>query len=170
MATDWPKDTNEDLSRFFGQHQLRPDGRPTAQWERTHLITFASPYPMLLAWDLSQPVRKITCHKKVADSLARVLSGILAHYGDISGVRRARMHLYGGCYNYRRVSGSARLSTHAWGAGIDLDPDRNALGKRYDETDGMMPLAVVDLFEAEGWKWGGRFTSRADCMHFQATA
>jgi hypothetical protein len=33
----------------------------------------------------------------------------------------------------------------------------------------MMPMAVVSIFEAEGWKWGGRFVSRPDCMHFQAT-
>jgi len=165
----WPKDTNEELIRFFGAHDLRSDGRPTATWERNSLTTVVIPYPMLLAWDLSKQVRRITCHKLVADSLLRVLQNILAHYGDVNGVRAARMHLFGGCYNYRRVSGSARLSTHSWGAGIDLDPDRNALGKAYDEADGMMPLAVVDCFEAEGWRWGGRFRSRADCMHFQAT-
>ena len=34
---------------------------------------------------------------------------------------------------------------------------------------GMMPQPVVDIFEAESWKWGGRFTQRQDCMHFQAT-
>ena len=34
----------------------------------------------------------------------------------------------------------------------------------------MMPLPVVAVFEAAGWKWGGRFKSRKDCMHFQATA
>jgi hypothetical protein len=33
-----------------------------------------------------------------------------------------------------------------------------------------MPMEVVRLFEAAGWKWGGRFQSRPDCMHFQATA
>jgi hypothetical protein len=127
------------------------------------------PYPMLLAWDLSAQVKKATCHKKVADSLSRILAGVLAHYGDLDAIKQARMHLFGGCYNYRRASGSARLSTHSWGAGIDLDPDRNPMGKAYDESDGMMPSAVVQIFEAEGWKWGGRFQSRLDCMHFQAT-
>jgi hypothetical protein len=166
----WPMDTHADLQAFFGIHQLRPDGRPTAAWERSHLVTVSTPYPLTLAWDLSTQVRKMTCHKLVAESLGRILSGILAHHGSVDGVRTARMHLYGGCYNYRRISGSGRLSTHAWGAGIDIDPDRNPLGAPYAPEAGMMPMAVVALFEAEGWRWGGRFTSRPDCMHFQATA
>jgi hypothetical protein len=166
----WPQDTQTDLARFYTNHDLRPDGRPTPAWEKAQLVTITLPYPMLLAWDLSKMVRKLTCHRLVAASTATIFQDILAHYGSLDAVKQARMHLFGGCYNYRRVSGSGRLSTHAWGAGIDLDPDRNPLGKAYDEGEGMMPLAVVEIFEAEGWKWGGRFNSRPDCMHFQATS
>jgi hypothetical protein len=114
-------------------------------------------------------LKRIRCHQRIAASLEHVLSGILAHYGSATEVRRAGMDLFGGCYNFRRISGSGRLSTHAWGAGIDLDPARNSLGKPHSEPEGMMPLAVVALFEAEGWRWGGRFVNRPDCMHFQAT-
>ncbi|BCS31372.1 hypothetical protein TBR22_A05720 [Luteitalea sp. TBR-22] len=165
----WPPDTHVDLERFYGRHKLRPDGRPTAAWEQEHLTRIVTPYPLTLAWDLSAQVTRLTCHRLVAESLQRVFVGILAHYGDVQAVRRARMHLFGGCYNYRRISGSGRLSTHAWGAGIDLDPDRNPLGVPHSDQLGMLPLRVVELFEAEGWKWGGRFASRPDCMHFQAT-
>jgi hypothetical protein len=80
------------------------------------------------------------------------------------------MHLYGGTYNYRRISGSSNLSLHAFGAAIDLDPDHNPLGMPWRADAGMMPMEVVEIFEAEGWKWGGRFQSRKDCMHFQATS
>ena len=166
----WPKDTQADLSQFYSAHVLRPDGRPSPQWERDNLQTIDLPYPMVLAWDLSQQVRKMTCHKLVAGSMGRIFAAILAHYGDLDGIKQSRMHLYGGCYNYRRISGSGRLSTHAWGAGIDLDPDRNPMGKAYDEADGMMPQAVITIFENEGWSWGGKFKSRIDCMHFQATS
>lgn len=166
----FPADDQFALEAFYGKHTLNQDGLPTAKWESAHLVRFTSPYPMLLSFDLSRRVTKIRCHKLVAESLERVLVAILAHYGNPTEVHRARMDLFGGCFNFRRISGSGRLSTHAWGAGIDLDPDRNPLGKPHSETDGMMPFAVVKLFESEGWRWGGRFNSRPDCMHFQATA
>lgn len=166
----FPADEQFALETFYGKHTLGQDGSPTAKWESDHLVRFLAPYPMVLAWDPTSKVKRVRCHRLVAQSLEQVLVAILAHYGNPTEVHRARMDLYGGVYNYRRISGSGRLSTHAWGAGIDLDPDRNPLGKPHSEPEGMMPLAVVALFEAEGWKWGGRFVNRPDCMHFQATA
>jgi hypothetical protein len=61
-----------------------------------------------------------------------------------------------------------RLSLHAWGAAIDLDPDYNPVGWAWRRDAGMIPMAVVELFEAAGWRWGGQFKGRKDCMHFQA--
>jgi hypothetical protein len=73
-------------------------------------------------------------------------------------------------YNFRKIRGSNRLSTHAWAISIDIDSAKNPQGKPHDESKGMMPKAVVKIFEAAGWKWGGRFGGkRVDCMHFQAT-
>jgi D-alanyl-D-alanine carboxypeptidase-like protein len=165
----WPADNQTELEGFFSKHDLLADGRPAPSWEKANLVTVTTPYALTLAWDLAIQVKRITCHRLVAASLLTVLEGILSHYGTVKDVKTARMHLYGGCYNFRRISGSSRLSTHSWGAGIDLDPDRNPLGTPYSEQLGMMPLAVVALFEQEGWKWGGRFETRPDCMHFQAT-
>jgi peptidoglycan L-alanyl-D-glutamate endopeptidase CwlK len=86
-------------------------------------------------------------------------------------VRKARMHLFAGCFEFRKIAGANRLSTHAWGVSIDLDSENNPQSTPHDESKGMMPLAVVSIFEAEGWKWGGRFKGkRVDCMHFEATS
>lgn len=167
-AAPWPRDQQAELEAFYGAHVVGPDGRPTATWEKSHLTVFPAPYPMVAAWDHSARISRIRCHQKVAPSLQRVLQGILAHFGSEAAVQRNRMHLWGGCYNYRPVRFGNRLSVHAWGAAIDLDPDRNPLGAPYTEGVGMIPMEVVGLFEAEGWKWGGRFSSRPDCMHFQA--
>jgi len=164
----WPADTQAELEAFYSVHRLDATGKPTAAWERDHLTRLRLPYRMTLSWQPGSSVSSITCHKKVGGSLERILTGILRHYGSEQEVRNHRMHLFGGCYNYRRVTGGSRLSTHAWGAAIDLDPDRNRYGEPWDPRKGMMPLEVVGLFEAEGWRWGGRF-STPDPMHFQAT-
>jgi hypothetical protein len=164
----WPKDNREDLDAFYGRHKLGPNAQPTSAWLNQNLKNFTAPYPLTLSWDLTKTVTKLYCHKKVGDSLVHIFEEILKHYGNITEVKRARMHLYGGCYNFRLIKNSNRLSTHAWGASIDLDPSKNPLGKKYDASLGMMPLDVVKIFAAEGWKWGGKFTKRPDCMHFQA--
>lgn len=164
----WPKDKREDLDEFYGRHVLGANGRPTNAWLREHLKNFKAPYPLTLSWDLQTQVTKLYCHKLVGESLVHIFEQILEHYGSIEEVKRARMHLYGGCYNFRLIKNSNQLSTHSWGASIDIDPVKNPLGVPYDETAGMMPRAVIKIFEAEGWKWGGRFRRRPDCMHFQA--
>lgn len=167
--SDWPVDTTPTLQAFYGTHVLGADGTPTTAWVQKYLTRIVLPYPMVLAWDHRVRITRLTCHRLVAPSLRRILGGILDHYGSQAGVRRARMHLFGGAYNYRRLTGAVRLSVHAWGAAIDLDPEYNPLGRAWRADAGMMPTQVVQLFEAEGWRWGGRFKTRADAMHFQAT-
>lgn len=167
---DFPRDTQEELDAFYSKHKLGSDGEPTAAWKKEHLTTITPAYPLTLAFPPGTQVTKVTCHKKVAESLTRVFEQILAHYGSVAEVKKARMHLFAGMYNFRKIRGSNRLSTHSWAISLDIDSARNPQGKPHDESKGMMPKAVVKIFEAEGWKWGGRFGGkRVDCMHFQAT-
>ena len=162
----WPHDDRARLEKFYGVHELTADGVPTTAWENTHLTLIQTPYPMRLAWQPETVVHRIRCHDRVADSLTRILRAILTHYGSPEAVTAARMDLFGGCYQYRRIGGSAKLSTHAWGAGIDLDPDRNPRYHPWDPIHGV-PEAVRDAFAVEGWIWGGTFHT-PDPMHFQA--
>jgi D-alanyl-D-alanine carboxypeptidase len=166
----FPKDTQADLDAFYSKHILGTNGLPTAGWVAANLTRITPAYTLTLAFPPGTPVTKVTCHKKVADSLTRIFAAILAHYGSVAEVKKARMHLFSGAFNFRRIRGGNRLSTHSWAISIDIDSEKNPQGKAYDESKGMMPMAVVRIFEAEGWKWGGRFRgSRIDCMHFQAT-
>ena len=109
-------------------------------------------------------IKQITCNVKVAASLRRILSAILAHYGSAEAVKAVNMDVYDGCYNDRSVRGSTKRSMHAYGAAIDMDAEHNALGA----TKWTMPMAVVDIFESEGWRWGGRYSGRKDAMHMEA--
>ncbi len=165
----WPREDPAELEKFYGRIERGADGLPTAAWEAAHLVTIRPPYPMRAAWDLSLAIIGIRCHRLVAESLRETLKGILELYGAPAAVRYVRMDRFGGAYQYRRIAGSGRLSLHAYGAAIDLDPERNPLGKVWKQEAGMMPVHVVELFERAGWKWGGRFVGRKDCMHFQAT-
>ena len=167
----FPKDTQEALDAFYSKHSLRADGKPTAAWESANLVRFTPAYPLTLSFPPKTQVTKVRCHKKVADSLKRIFEQILQHYGSVAEVKKARMHLYAGCYEFRKIAGANRLSTHSWGISVDIDSENNPQGKAHNESQGMMPMAVVKIFEAEGWKWGGRFKGkRVDCMHFEATS
>ncbi|MGI8732182.1 MAG: M15 family metallopeptidase [Pyrinomonadaceae bacterium] len=167
---NFPKDTQADLDAFYGKHILGADGKPTAGWQSANLTRITPAYPLTLAFPPGTQVTKVLCNKKIADSLKSIFEQILEHYGSLQEVKKARMHLFAGTYNFRKIGGANRLSTHSWGVSIDIDSEKNGQGKPHDESKGMMPMAVVKIFEAEGWKWGGRFGgNRVDCMHFQAT-
>ncbi len=166
-ATSWPQQNAAAMNAFYGNPDANADGMPDRQWEVTNLTLIKPPYRMVLAWAPSQAVSVIRCHKKVAESLSEILDGIGKHYGSQSAIEAARMHLYGGAYQFRMMRGAHRLSIHSWGAAIDLDPERNAFGRKWNEAAGMMPRAVIDLFAEQGWTWGGPW-STPDAMHFQA--
>ena len=159
----WPQQTISALNKFYG-NPVGKNGQVNHQWEKASLVLVPVPYSMVLAWDESKPVKSILIHKKCAGSLATILKAIQGEYGSQGAIEEAGMDLFGGSFSYRRIEGSHRLSTHAWGAAIDLDPEHNAMGSH----KWSMPTDVVSIFEAQGWTWGGRWKNRPDSMHFQA--
>ena len=80
----------------------------------------------------------------------------------------------GGTYNYRKIAGTNRLSPHSYGIAIDLNTrysdywrysPKNLTAKtiRYKNR---IPQAIVDIFEKNGFVWGGRWY-HYDTMHFE---
>ncbi len=167
LKQNWPSQAN--VPAYYGKIELTNDGRPTERWEARCLTKVLTPYPLRLSWEPETVVRKITCHRLVAQSLMQCLARLLEHYGSVEAVRAARLDLFGGCYNFRSMRGGRALSMHSYGIAIDLDPDRNGLGKKWEEGKGMMPKEAVRIFKEAGWTWGGDW-SRADAMHFQAAS
>lgn len=153
------------------------------KWAEANLTSIQVPWQMVLAWQTSSSVKSIRCHKKVVSSLEKVFKEIKAQarirakdkHGynltsaqydklEYDEIKAARLHLFGGMYNFRKQRGSNKLSLHSYGIAIDLDPANNALG----DTTPLMPMWVVDIFERNGWSWGGRWKgSRCDGMHFE---
>ena len=84
-------------------------------------------------------------------------------------------------FNYRLAVGKPKLSYHAYGRAIDINPVQNP----YIKGDLVLPPdaiynpeipgtivadgPVVKAFEKRGWTWGGRWDSPNDWHHFQKT-
>ena len=111
------------------------------------------------------PIKKITCHEKVADSLLRILSKVRDEFGP----NDEALKRFGGCLNVRKMRGGSSWSIHSWGAAVDLDPDRNQL--RWDHTRARLAakkyLPLWDIVAGEGWTGLGPARD-FDWQHFQA--
>jgi peptidoglycan L-alanyl-D-glutamate endopeptidase CwlK len=82
-------------------------------------------------------------------------------------------------FNYRYIAGTDKLSQHAYGRAIDINPLFNPYirgdvvdppGGVYDPSrPGTLVAgdAIVQAFEARGWTWGGRWDTRKDWHHFE---
>lgn len=83
-------------------------------------------------------------------------------------------------YVWRPIVGSRRLSLHALGLAIDINPRKNPYikgdlvlppGAAYDPADPQTLLPgspVVQAFKRLGWEWGGDWKGeKVDYMHFQ---
>jgi hypothetical protein len=170
-SSAWPEEGSPELDAFFGPIAVNATGDLQPGWEAAHLVSVACPWPLTLAWDQSKRTSSIRCNIKVADSLRGILGEIWDAYNrDYSAIARARMHLYGGCFEFRRKRGLSGLSLHAYGAAVDFDPDGNPMYQPGQPVDIHMPSTVVDIFKSAGWKWGNNFSGRKDPMHFQATS
>jgi D-alanyl-D-alanine carboxypeptidase-like protein len=130
----------------------------TRAWEqRLELVRVPFPEPLQLSWGHpGQTVALMRCHPEAADSFKTVFATLKAE-----GLWRD-LKTYGGCFVPRMQRGSGdKWSTHTWGVAMDVDVSNNKLG---DEP--RISLAVVQIFEANGFTWGGRWR-RPDGQHFQ---
>lgn len=79
-------------------------------------------------------------------------------------------------FNYRTVSGTRKLSDHAYGRAIDVNPylnpwvGRRGVSSRPYNTSVAGTIAsgdvVVKAFTKRGWKWGGSWKHSKDYQHF----
>ena len=83
-------------------------------------------------------------------------------------------------FNYRLIEGTDRLSWHALGRAVDINPRENPV--IYPDNRTVPPGAVrrpgkpgtftenhtvVRAFREKGWRWGGDFTHIRDYHHFE---
>lgn len=69
-------------------------------------------------------------------------------------------------YSRRYIAGTHVTSNHAFPVAIDINPKQNPM--KYNNklvTD--LPPRVVQIFQEEGFKWGGTYKTVKDAMHFE---
>lgn len=127
------------------------------RWQVDSLDRVPLPFGLPLSWDLSRTVTQFTCHKSLVPVFARVFADIRD-----AGLQ-SRLTSFGGCFSFRPQRAGIKLSAHAWGIAIDLNPETNQQG-----TVGNMDSRVVGIFRQAGFQWGGTWQGRRrDPMHFQ---
>jgi len=104
----------------------------------------------------------------VADALAAVSRELATLPADMTKFLAPT----GGTYACRNIAGTDRLSLHAFGAAIDINPRFGDYWRwqRFAEGElvwrNRIPLRIVDLFERHGFIWGGKWY-HFDTLHFE---
>lgn len=144
---------------------IKKYGKPDP--EGKYLTMIDLPYPMVLAWDKSVSVKRMQCHKLVADKLKAIFAEILEVYG-LSKIQELGIDRFGGCFAFRVQRGGTDYSVHCWGAAVDLDPERNKLKETKKTARFARPeyKKMIDIFYKHGFESLGR-EKDYDWMHFQ---
>ena len=149
----------DELVATFGDifAYIREDHTLDPHWQAELLTSIELPFPLTLSWDRSRQVQRMSCHRLLAQTCTDVFSHIQSE-----GLQ-SKITSFGGCFSFRPQRTGTRLSTHAWGIAIDLNPESNAQG-----TAGNMDLGLVSIFKQAGFSWGGDWLGKVrDPMHFQ---
>lgn len=171
LQSIWPK--QRDCHLFYGDPDGNADGFPDEKWEAKNLTKITPPYKMVWSWN-NQTVNSLRVHIRCADALYQALADIGRTFSP-EELYYYDLRQCGGTYNFRPMRGGGLLSMHAYGCAIDLAPQLNPLGKRWQPNTRMMPLKAVQCFQKLGATWGGDWDGdrdtldqrRHDAMHFQ---
>ncbi len=143
---------------------------------------------------------EMVCNKTVADKLLKIFRQLYdAHYRIERMVlidnydaddERSMTANNTSCFNYRVVRGSNKLSAHAKGLAVDINPLYNPYVKRGKQGTVVQPQSgrryafnrdrrrdipnkidrkdlAYKLFTAQGFMWGGNWRSLKDYQHFE---
>ncbi len=124
----------------------------------------------------------VTVHEALKDPLTRVSDDLWAlrrRDPEVAAFLRGLAEMNG--YNYRFVEGTRSRSLHSYGLAVDLIPRTYGRLQTYwlwaqnrtptwwmipYDQRWMVPRAVVEVFERQGFVWGGKWLF-FDTMHFE---
>ncbi len=134
---------------------------------------------------------QLVVHGDVADEVRKMFDTLLemkfpieqvtpvVAYGWDDGASMAANN--SSAFNYRLIAGTDRLSNHAYGRAIDINPMQNPYtqrdglvvpaGAQYDLAHpGTITEHIASVFKSYGWEWGGNWAERKDWQHFEKPA
>ena len=148
--------------------------------------------------DGKERVGELVCHKAIAKDLVEIFQELYKQKYPIERMRliddydgddeRSMAANNTSCFNFRRIAGSGKLSKHARGMAIDINPLYNpcvkrrkdgttvvqpATGTKYADRGKAWPYKIergdlcYRLFVAHGFRWGGAWASQKDYQHFE---
>lgn len=113
--------------------------------------------------------------------LVTTVNGVDKKLQEISNQLEKKTHLHkyidnpAGTYNWRKISGTERLSPHCFGIAIDINAKPyadywkwNHPGEKNEilRYHNRIPWEIVEIFEKHGFIWGGKWY-HYDTMHFE---
>lgn len=157
-------------------------------------------YVHLLHYNFNGDIQEgeLICNKEIAQDLVEIFYELYFSEYQIESIKL--IDEYDGnddlsmennntsCFNYRVVDGSDKLSKHAYGLAIDVNPLYNPCvkylkdgkisvdpenGEPYVNRDKFFPYKIDEndlcfkLFDEHGFTWGGNWNSLKDYQHFQ---
>jgi len=159
----WP---NERACAMFYGDPSGSNGSANPKWEAANIVDLVPPYDMQFSW--GPKCARLRFHRKCRDAFGEALLEVKKLYGTQRNIEAYRMHLTGGSFMFRLMRGSgSRLSVHAYGAALDIDPQHNPFPHTWRPFPTGMPREAAACFEKVGLIWRGA-NGDVDAMHFQA--
>jgi hypothetical protein len=146
------------------------------------------------AYDGTRATGTLVVHRDRADAVARIFGKLYAQRFQIARIQpvaaygadddRSMAANNTSAFNCRAVTGGTGWSDHSYGTSIDLNPIQNPYvkgstvlppaGRPYADRTTRVPGgiyagdATVAAFRADGWSWGGAWSSVKDYQHLSA--
>ena len=151
-----------------------------------------------MGFDGNTHIGELVVNQSIAEDILEIMSQLYAQSYPIE--KMVLIDAYGAddersmsdnntsAFNYREIAGSSKLSKHALGLAIDINPKYNpyvkdsgtgellvspANGADYADRDGDFPYKIAEgdlclqLFQEHGFAWGGNWNSVKDYQHFE---
>ena len=158
----FPHEDSVNLMKFYGDPR-GSNGQVSKKWFSENMVKWTPPYTIYYSDGKRTPLKTIFLHKKVVSVYTAAFTEVKNTF-EPKEINDLRLNISGGAFNYRVIRGGNRLSTHAFGIAIDMDPARNPYPKKWKE--GMINREFCDILMKHGIWWRGH-NGDIDAMHFQ---